>query len=355
MTPHLTAETLQRYRRRELAEDEVAGVLRHLGECDVCRGAVAADIDSEVLEVRDGLWSDPADAVHLDAESQIIPYVDGALSAAEASIVESHIEDCPSCRAEVEDLVAFSRTQRRTPARWAIPASVAAGLAVAATLLLTRDDTTPQRPVTVTTSTAKPAPRVNPPAQRPAYENPEWEQLVRETLSTGRLPFPRDLATLRGIDDTFRGTGDAPRAELWPYGVVIDDVRPVFTWPARAGATYIVTLFDGDEQIARSDALPVARWTPPRDLRRGRTYEWQVRVEAAGESTILPRAPAPAAMFRVVSEDDHRDIVAAKRTNDPLLLAVLLARSGLRDEAIEALRKADRTPEIERLLKASEP
>jgi hypothetical protein len=47
-------------------------------------------------------------------------------------------------------------------------------------------------------------------------------------------------------------------------------------------------------------------------------------------------------MFRIVTEPDHRELAQARERHrdDDLLMAVLYARSGMRAEAMQALRRA---------------
>lgn len=147
--------------------------------------------------------------------------------------------------------------------------------------------------------------------------DPEWQWLVSRAVETGDLPFPDDVDS----------------------GIVVDDARPELTWPARAGATYVVSVFDGDRAIARSEPLPVPRWHPHRELPRGRTLTWQVEVPRRDKTEVIPATPR--AMFRVTRVRDHRELANAKssRADDDVLLAVLYARAGLRDDARDALRR----------------
>jgi len=325
---------------RELTDEEMIAALRHLDRCDDCAALAQEQIERELADLPRVLGLDSVEAEpHLDAETQILPYVDGDLGPAELEIVESHLDDCGECRAAVDHARA-SRARFRRAAVWYAAGAVAAAVVIVIGIAQIDRPSQAARtavtiPVVVTNGGAvKPAAaQERPPA--PRYANPQWEKLAARAIRTGRLPFPADLDELRGAEDTLRGD-DVPAAlHVSPAGVVIDDTRPELTWPARDGATYVVSIFEGEEEIARSRTLRVTHWTPPRDLTRGRTYVWQVAAERNGEIEILPSPPAPQAMFRIVTERDHHELseAKAKHPDDHTLLAVLYARSGMEKEA----------------------
>lgn len=338
MNAHVTAEMLGRLARRTLAGAELTTTLRHVGECGICADRAAAALEPEVDAMRNELAA-AQESPHIDPETELAAYVNGTLGPVAREIVETHLEDCAMCRAEIDDLMKFARPPAR---RSAIPlfAAAAAATAVVTTVLLTRrtgvtePHTPPVAPPVVTASGAP-----NTPVR--SYANAEWDRLVREALRSRRLPMA-DLTSLEGESDPLRGSTDRAPAALQPAGVVVDDVQPRFTWPPRESATYVVKVFDGDEEVAHSDALTVAEWRPRGALRRGRTYVWQVTVQSAESTTILPAPPAPSAMFRIASQHDHDELAEARRgyPNDHLLHAVLAARAGLRTEAIEALQRS---------------
>lgn len=332
---HLTGETLARFTRRELPPGELLVTARHLGECAECR-ARAGTADAHALHA--ALRPDPADTAHLDPETELIPYAGGTAGPATREIVETHVEDCASCRAELRELEALRTAPR--PRRIPVLAIAAAAAAIAIALLL----------VLYANRSAPPVPRVHhptvsvqqPPAP-PAYARPEWEALVREARRTGKLPFRTDLARLRGKSDSLRGADDAPVDGLAPAGIVVDETRPRFTWPERRGAVYVVLLYENDEEIARSKPLSAAEWRPERELQRGRTYAWQVEVRRGDALELLPPPAAPEARFRIAGADAHRQIEEARRAHpdDHLLHAILYARAGLEAEARAAWERAN--------------
>lgn len=342
--PHLEKEMLGRLARRELAPSEIAAVLRHAGTCPDCARLASRELDAEADRLQAMLARDAEASAHPDHE-ELVAFVDGALGAAEREIVESHLDDCARCSTDVGDLVALRATKPRR-SRWRIILTAAAAAVIAAVLILLRSDdpvtppapkTAPPRPAVTetTTTTARPAPVV----EKPRYAKREWERLVTAAIATGVLPFPKDFAL---EPDVLRGPDEGAKGKLHPSGIYVDETRPRFTWPARDGATYVVSVFSGEEEIAHSEPLTSTSWTPSRALTRGRTYIWQVEATSGDVREILPAPPAPPAMFRIVSARDHEELVLARREHpeDHALHAVLAARAGLREEALASWARA---------------
>lgn len=336
---HLTRETLEQLARRELNPRELIDALRHVDGCAECtaRAAQLARADADALHA----IATSAVPDHLDFDTQLLPFVEHRLGRADLEIVSSHLEDCPMCRAEADDLRALhERTTHPPRARWGTLAAAAA----AAMVVLLAIVTVQERP-----SSQRPAPRrvAAPPApagsEAKTYAKPEWERLVTTAVAMHALPFPRDLADLAPPRDELRGaSGESPQGPLSPAGVVVRETRPRFSWPARGNATYVVSIFTVDEEVAHSGTLRAAHWSPSRDLQRGLTYVWQVQVTSAQTTDTIPAPPAPPAMFRIAGaagEQDLRDATAA-HPDDHFLHAVLLARAGLRDDAARALALA---------------
>lgn len=341
MNAHMTTAMLDRISRRELPPPELAVALRHIGDCPTCARLAGKSIESKIDTMRERL-AIADDSPHIDPETELAQYIDGTLASVEREIVETHLEDCAMCRAEVDDLMAAAKPPGRF---WPVPllamAAAAAAILVTLPLIQRPAEVIPTHvstsvPSIVTTETVDVA---EPPAHR--YANAEWDGLVREAMQSGKLPMP-DLRSLFGAPDQLRGSSDPSSGGMTPAGVVVDTVQPRFSWLARESATYVVTIFDGDEAIAQSESLATAEWTPPSPLSRGRTYVWQVAATSGSSTTILPAPPAPPSMFLIASQRDHDELTAARtlHPNDHVLHAVLAARAGLRAEAKDALRQA---------------
>ncbi len=274
------------------------------------------------------------------------------------SEVEEHLAECDLCRDEAADLARLREAMKpRRNWTWYALAAAAVLALVVALALLRRPHPPTQPPPIVRETPPSPAPkppeRITPPA--PAYARAEWAQLVASALASGRLPYPADLALLRGGREAVRGEDEDDPVRLRPRGVVIDDVRPVFSWPPTPGASFVVSIFERDREVAHSELLTASRWTPPEPLARGRTYIWQVEVKSDGTTIeVLPAPPSRPARFRIASAADHDEIAAARREHpsDPLLLATLYAKAGMEAEARAALRQlaASADPKVQRLL-----
>lgn len=290
---HLNNEVLDRFARGDLDDATLSDVLEHLEGCEECARAGQNHAASDLAALRAGWTNEPAAPQR--------PALLWILAAAAAIALVA--------------LTIFLRPKQR-PSH-ANP-----------TITAPRPGPEPTIPSTTTTNEER-------------YDDPEWQDLVTRALQSGRLPFPKDLAELRAPADIVRG-GTGSDERITPTGVVIDDVRPAFTWPAREGGTYTVFVFDDDRKVIESPALKNPRWTTDRDLPRGRTLTWQVEVRGAGPFETIPSPPSPQAMFRIAKESDHQELVRARdrHSDDDFLLAVLYARSGMRAEALDALRRA---------------
>jgi hypothetical protein len=295
-------------------------------------------------------------AFHVTAEV-LDRFARGDLDDRDLMEVLHHLENCESCARAGEaraagDLSAL-RTEMTTelPARrpafaWALPAAAAIAIAITAALLRPRDRAIdPVPPVAVATASSAPVTVMEPPAPPAAavetIRRPEWQRIVDEAVASGRLAFPAELAALQAPFDTVRG-GTGREERVSPAAVIVDEVRPTFTWPSREGGTYTLFVFDDEREVLRSGPLQDPRWTPARDLPRDRTLTWQVEVSGPEPFETIPSPPSPPAMFRIVSEREHQELAEARERHgrDDLLLAVLYARSGMRAEAMAALTRA---------------
>src|SRR6185436_3675410 len=333
---------------RQLQASGIAEALRHIGVCEECadraRDLAAPEIARvQELLAREAAIREAAEPPRHCTHEELFAYVDGAPSE-ETSL---HIDACDLCRSEAIDLKPHHRTHSQRRWMWVAAAAAAAGI-VLVPLLRSREKPPPALPPVI--RTVPPSPTLVPAA--PRYSNPDWVRLVDDALESGHLPFPRDLAQLRGESEALRGD-IRKAARLDPRGIVIDDVMPAFTWPHTDDATYVVLLFEGEEEVAHSEPLTIARWRPAQPLRRGRTYAWQVEARTAKGLAILPSPPDPPARFRIVSAQQHEELAAALRLHpdDHLLLSALYARAGLEREAKEHLRRIPSSPDhrIERL------
>lgn len=175
--------------------------------------------------------------------------------------------------------------------------------------------------------------------------DPALRSLVDQVRRERRLPHSAVAASLREENDTVRGEAVTESLHLRPSAVVVDESRPHFTWQSVPGATYVVEIGAPGAAMLRSRNLADAQWTPGVDLRRGVTYEWQVKVTRGGKTFAVPAPPLAPALFHVVGEGEHAELERLRRdSNDPLLLATVEARAGLYADARRHLVELGRSP-----------
>jgi hypothetical protein len=146
-----------------------------------------------------------------------------------------------------------------------------------------------------------------------------------------------------GAEGGTRGTGEkAPFDILGPDRTVVESDRPLFRWAALRGATsYAVAVFDQRlNQVAQSGPLSATEWKPPRRLRRGEIYFWQVAAVLDGKEMVSPGAGAPEAKFAVVGRAESEALRRARLSfpGRHLTLGVLYARAGLLEQAEREFR-----------------
>jgi len=254
--------------------------------------------------------------------------VDGAADDVTREIVESHAAVCPTCEAELRDLRAFAYEQPKSfPLRWlAVAAVLAVVIGIATFVVMQRDvtvDLTPVKRAVITTG----------------YGRADWDYAVRDALSRAAVERPSILHDLRPPAQVLRGSDPALQTKMSPAGVVIETTTPSFTWTAKPGGKYVVSVYDGVERVTQSGVIRTTNWRIPQPLRRGRTYTWQVEVRHGNEVKVVPAPPAAPALFHVLDEQDAAMLAEARREfpGDHLLQGVLYARMGLQQQAVEEL------------------
>ena len=167
----------------------------------------------------------------------------------------------------------------------------------------------------------------------------EWSVLVDHVRLGAAIDEPEVLRSIRSEADVLRGPAGAQHS-FDPSGVIVKTTRPRFTWPAAKGSTSEIQIFHDDSEVMHSGAIDTSSWQPQRELARGATYTWTVRVEHDGRSEILPASPAPLARFHIIDAATLADLESAERAHpgDHLLLGILDARAGLAAEAQSQLR-----------------
>ena len=250
--------------------------------------------------------------------------VDRTADGVTREIVESHVEVCPQCEAELRDLRDLAG-RSAAPSRWLAAAAAIVIALIAGGYWISRQ---------VAPSSRRPEGR------RLAAHPGAGTAPIRPAGTPARLEPPPILRDLRPSGDVLRDPAAASsRPVMTPAGVVIESVTPTLTWTAP-GPRYVVSVFDGSRRVARSGVLSANEWRVSPPLARGRTYGWQVEVRRPGSVDIVPSPPAPPALFHVLDESSAAMLADARRRHpdDHLLIGVLYARMGMQLSAVDELR-----------------
>ncbi len=120
MPKHLSVQQIERYCQRALTPAELLEADDHIAACAPCRQKLAEAMQTSFSFVR---ASDiAAKPEHLEYE-QLEAYVDSALDEVDREIVESHLELCAECVADVRDLRAFRAMMSTYPTKEYAPAA----------------------------------------------------------------------------------------------------------------------------------------------------------------------------------------------------------------------------------------
>jgi hypothetical protein len=320
MTTHITMDELKAFRRGNLAEEQLASVLAHLGECRECgvRWPAAETAAAALI-------TDLAQTEHPDLD-ELFAYVDGERS----DEIARHLGECEQCSADVADATREKERLRPQPEKWSygfLAAAAAITVVIGGGWLLLRQPPTPETPPRVIHATPPPAPG-------------PWDGLIAEVRQARGVPMPAIVRELRGDAETFRGQQVAPAGHhLQPAGTVVASQQPRLTWRATNGERYVVTIVCNDTVAATSGPIAGGEWTPPRPLPRGSNCAWQ--IERQSDHAVLPAPPIPQPMFRVADEAALAEIrkAEAQEPRDEFVIGLLYARAGMQREAKEHLQE----------------
>jgi len=305
----------------------------------------------------------PDDDEHVSFET-LEAHVDGRLDAPDRDVLQSHLEGCPQCAADLADLEAvradLDRVRpegqaRRSTRRWravAMIGSAAALLVIGIWIGRRPPDAEPSRQASLD---ARPTPAPVRPAEVLAADQgalglelltESERRTVTEAIAARHLDVPAAVRGLAGGAGTLLGAaGSAPTpVPTAPVGTAVSVTRPMFRWTGVPGATaYSVAVYDERyAEIARSPRVTGTDWTPAADLPRGVICSWQITIHLPAGDVTGPAPPQPEARF-VVLDAAAAAAAAAQRSRlagDPLALGILLARAGLLADAADALARA---------------
>lgn len=123
MSEHLSVQQIERYCQRALSPAELLEADDHIAACAPCRQQLAEAMQASLTFAWVGDKSEVAAGMEHLAYEQLEAYVDSALDEVDREIVESHLELCAECVAEVRDLRAFRAIMSTYPAKEYAPVS----------------------------------------------------------------------------------------------------------------------------------------------------------------------------------------------------------------------------------------
>ena len=107
-------------------------------------------------------------------------------------------------------------------------------------------------------------------------------------------------------------------------------------WTSASGSYEVIVARNGDV-VARSGRIASTSWTPPLPLARDARYEWQITVEQGGRRWNVPPPEEHRPRFRILSDEEARQLAAVRASGDPLAIGIVAARLGAVDEALARL------------------
>jgi anti-sigma factor RsiW len=123
MSEHLSVQQIERYRQRALSPVELLAADDHIAACASCRQQLAEAVQASLTFTWAGNKDEMSAGMEHLAYEQLEAYVDSALDEVDREIVESHLELCAECVAEVRDLRAFRAMMSTYPSKEYAPAS----------------------------------------------------------------------------------------------------------------------------------------------------------------------------------------------------------------------------------------
>ena len=356
---HLSQNDLREFPAGTLPPDRMLACDEHLSSCDQCRGSLANEMnaDQKLGVLMDEMEESAAKHLTYD-ETRLL--AEGKLAPAHA---QQHLIACARCAAEVADLRGFvadiSRAPREAAPRKSTPAygAIAAGLLIGVLGIGYWYHNHQQGQIAAVPAPSAQVADVTPAPTLP----PEYQALVAQTTTTGRLPISDAVAGAQK-DEILLGEKiqPPPFRVLSPNNVVVLDDRPVFTWqPASGAASYKVAVYDSHyRKVAESDVLHAATWQSSVPLKRDALYSWSVTAVTSRGVVRTPAPPQPEVHFKVMSAVVAQRLHAASEQypDQHLLLAALYAKEGdlgLASCQLDALAKSDPTSDLVKNLRAS--
>ncbi len=322
MTGHLTSQQVTAYRSAVSEPEELLRLDDHLAECGECRSLLGHADEHAGTAVR--MLRIDFSSAHL-TEAQLDDY---AARRPMPSDLVQHLDICPQCRADADDLrqlvVEPAPRVARTPTRsFAIAAAIA-------TLALGGWLATRQHSAIVPV----------PPAETASKIPPQYPAEVQTAIDSGVLHIPASITVMTGATIQLRSETQSARPSafqlLSPIATAVIDDTPIFRWTPLEGAIYTISVYDDHfNEIASATGLHVTEWHPDKPFPRGAAYLWEVRAVRGAHMQRAPAATEPEARFAILSAAEAGRLGTAREamTNEPLAMGILYADAGALTEA----------------------
>lgn len=347
---HLSGDQIDRYLARTLSPGDLLALHEHTRTCPICR-----EVLSEAALARMPCTPAPLLAESVEAhltEEEMVAFVARRMPQAQHAQAARHVAGCEVCLDSVEAMESVRDQAPHRPAVryripwWSVSGALAAGLAVAAVVFYTSRHPlgTPGPAIVASLRDAGGTIALDSKGSLRGLDtaSPEERSLVRETLERGALPAGPVLPAEAPGVLLGGGSAAAPFMPVGPLNQRVLSDRPEFTWQPYSGAERYQVLVTNEnlDPLARSGMLHTTQWQPETALPRGVTLLWQVRAWHGGEMVSAPAPPAPPARFEIAGEQIAARIEQLRSSPQPshLLVAILCAREGLREEAAKEMQ-----------------
>jgi hypothetical protein len=388
---HPTETEMDAYRNRTASPEQLLAINDHIFECDQCFRLV--DSPEKVQAAYEAANKYVLLGVeHLDY-NQVEGYVDGTLDVEKRESVAVHIKDCKECAREVREIAELkARIEADVKSRTTLP-KLAAFLKMPVNLLtvglaflvivcvlvfwahahrmnlqvaamesaMARIDQSVNdlRRQIEGISAKRPggAPLALKDGNRQILIDEKGELLGFDTLAANYRDALKDALTAGSITilpppETTLGQkgstlGSRPQGRtfeaLSPAGTAVEDTRPVFEWQPLAGATSYTVFVKDLATGSEIEGQPTGRttWTSDKPLVRGHQYAWMVEAAIDGQRVRAPAPEKPFATFRILDEQEAREISLARKAwgSSHLVMGLVYARTGLAREAEKEFRE----------------
>jgi hypothetical protein len=366
---HLSDHQIQNYQERKITSDQLLEIDDHLQACESCR--IRLSEKTKWMASFETLRSDlktteAADPGHISYE-QLEMFVDDQIDPVEKENIQSHLDICPQCNADEQDLRAFMvKLDRKVDSRKVIPfwssgafrktlriAGAAAAFAFIvwlATVPMKNRITTENKELQMKQQRTGGEIVLNDGTRTIQLDRqknlsglPElpapYRQQIAAALTNQQVEAPQFLQDLIGKRETLMGSSNASNAFalLSPVGTVVQSDKPVFQWNRFNGADgYRVYIQDEDyNEIATSPLLKETSWIVKESLVRGKTYNWQVAALKDGKEIMARVPPMPEAKFQILSPGPLRELENLQQSagNSHLVMGIVDVQFGLLDDA----------------------